>query len=285
MTLIQLMVGMSLCLFVTAVGLKLYVLVSHHYAKTMDRLDQSTRSELVAQVFRRAIAEAGFAAPSGFWPWQLKYIAVPGQSFNALDYAPVYAADSISGISLNDRVSGSSVLMVQGAYASELTASAIPATVNELETALDIGKKDYLILIDTDAAVLCYSDEGSHSGVADLANAPGVAFAAGSYIGQYYLHIFYLRDTKKTDVNGEPIYSLYLYNYNVSGGNTQELIRGISQFNIRYFSAFDQVWHELLPAGDDNIASWYKAVEGLAFDYTIDGTDYTVIISIKDHVL
>ena len=274
-TLIQLLIGLMITAFVMLVIERMYFVIRTKYNANITAIEANTKALQVSQALRTAIDEAGILSPFGIWPWQSKTLGIPEQSFNPMNYPPIYAATALTNLEPASRVSGSDVLLVQSVLSDEITTSVIGASTTDIPTALDISSGDYLLLGNAHNYTLMETSGNSTGSQVNVVQEPGFSFPIGSFLAHYQSLLFYLRqDNDEKDI--------YIMTDNQNSG--QELVQKVDDFQIDYYA--DGAWHAVADettAGYVNL--WYKAVKAVRIHYAIDGQAYHIIIAIKAHNL
>ncbi|MBK2123828.1 hypothetical protein [Fangia hongkongensis] len=276
-TLIQLLVGLAVAAFVILMVERMYFVLRAKYYNNVSALEENTKALELSQAIRSSIDDATTPSSFGMWPWQIKTLRVPGESFNPLNYPPVYAATSLTNLNLSSQVSGTDILLIQGVLASETTTSVImsSSTSVNIPTNMSIGSSDYVLLADDSGYELMKSASNSTGSSVTVTQGPSRDFAIGSYLAHYQTLVFYLyQDGADEDV--------YLLTDNAASGD--ELLQKIEDFQIEYYlnGAWSAVSSETTSGYVD---SWYKEVKGIRVSYSVNGKAYTAIVAIKQNNL
>ncbi len=274
-TLIQLLVGLAVAAFVILMVERMYFVLRAKYYNNVSALEENTKALELSQAIRSSVDDATTPSSFGMWPWQIKTLRVPGESFNPLNYPPVYAATSLTNLNLSSQVSGTDILLIQGVLASESLTEDLTAGETGIDTSLSIGSSDYVLLADDSGYELMKSASSSTGSSVTVTQGPSRPFAIGSYLAHYQTLVFYLyQDGADEDV--------YLLTDNAASGD--ELLQKIEDFQIEYYlnGAWSAVSSE---ATSGYVDSWYKEVKGIRVSYSINSKAYTAIVAIKQNNL
>ncbi len=275
MSLIQLLVGIVIGVFVTLIAVQMYFVVRDKYGTVITKMDSNSKALMLSQALRTAIDDAMVPSPHGFWPWQNKALRIPGQSFNPLLYPPIYAASSIDNFTPYNHVSGTDLLLVQGVIAHGGTTSGVSANDTTIPTTLSISDNDYVLLSDQDNHQLMRANSDSTGAQVSVLQGPSIDFATDSFVGHYQTLIFYLRqDGSQTD--------LFVNIDDASAG--QEVIEDVDDFQVEYY--MNGTWQSVQNASVSGyVNSWYKSVQAIRVKYQIENKNYSVVLVLKANSL
>lgn len=302
-TLVELMIATTISLLVIVAAVSIYISIKNQYAKYSNKHEINTKKLLVEQIFSNSISQIGYSS---------NYIDKPkldNTSDNYNDIFSQYGALSVGRLPVKNVISISAILendfssciTSQGCFQDNtdflmIQKSTKSTTLSEVSSNNAIKLNNFYdgsLAVDNfnlnDYAVLCNVDFCQLNKVANLsnnlletANRVDNSFYKNDYAGIYVLEIYYIKDSKRLDVDGNKVYSLYKYVKNgSSAGSSYELVSDVSNLEIFYATDSD------IDTTNGNIA-WKRApdltysidngnLKGIRIDFNIDGEPFSKV--------
>ena len=107
----------------------------------------------------------------------------------------------------------------------------------------------------------------THTVTNNTSNSLSTAYTAGAQVMRYIYHAFYIKNTGRTNADGQPVYALIRQDVN---GNEVEIVEGIEQMRVRYG----------VDTNDDKTADVYQTATEVN-----SGNNWNNVISIKLNLL
>jgi type IV pilus assembly protein PilW len=153
--------------------------------------------------------------------------------------------NAIAALNPQPRSNSSIVLSYNVSDEVMLSSSAMSSTTDSIGIAnntLDINEGDYVLITDCFYATIFQARNTPNTTIQhDGLNA---LYGAGAQIRRVEYNIFYVGDTNRRDVSGEPIYALYLS----QNSQIQELAEGVMLLRVEYQAPRDNQRQYLSPA-------------------------------------
>ena len=290
--LVQLLVGIAIGVFTVTMSVALYFDIMRQYTKTINKFVYTTNVGIVQQLFKTSINQSGLPGGFALGQWVEGTIQPNGIApINIFNYAPIYATSQMANADLTSgKTANTDVLMVQGINRYMTTNDPIAAA----DTQIDIGfavRANRLLMLMTPSlasASLVATSSDENNGTVELQSAPNHDFPVDSFLGRYYLNVYYIAPTGEQDNQGNAIDALYERHIFGTSANLQQtypIINHVSDMQIQYYTD-DGGWQAVQADNDQAYRNqWYRLVKGLRITVTMDRGDgsenFDIVIPIR----